>query len=64
VFANVGFIAATKSLLSGTAQASFAAVQADPKLYAVLACVPVLALIGIVVQFSINKNRSFTKGAV
>lgn len=60
VFAKVGFNASTKALLNGDIKTSSLLLVSNPKLYAVLACVPVMAMIGMSVQFySIRevKNR-------
>jgi hypothetical protein len=57
VFAHVGYISHTRAFFKGQIELSRASVAANPNLYAVIAGVPVLALIGMFVQFLINRNH-------
>jgi hypothetical protein len=57
VFAHVGFVSHTRAFFKGQIELSRASVIANPNMYAVIAGVPVLALMGMVVQFLMNRNH-------
>jgi hypothetical protein len=54
VFLKVGFVAMLQAFLNGNISVSPDLVESDPKLYAVLASVPVLAMIGVFSQFAMS----------
>jgi hypothetical protein len=56
VFAHQGFVSQTRAFLKGQIDVSGQSVSANPNLYAVIACVPLLALVGMVVQFLMNRH--------
>jgi hypothetical protein len=64
VFLKAGFVESTSSFLKGKLAINSALVQADPKLYVILACIPVLAIIGCLVQWHMNKDRDYRKDIV
>jgi hypothetical protein len=64
VFLKVGFVESTRSFLKGKLTVNRGLVEANPKLYVVLVCIPVLAIIGGIAQWRMNEGRDHRKNVV
>jgi hypothetical protein len=59
MYAHTGFKEASETFFSSGAGFNFAAFTIDGKVIAMIASVGVLALIGIVLQYRMNRGQSF-----
>jgi len=62
LFAHTGFIETTGAFLTSSSKASFETFETNPKIYGMLGSTALLAIIGMVAQWRINRGRSFNGG--